>query len=370
MKITLEDIAAHFVLPSPIGRIIPYGSGHINDTFCIYDTTQTIPLYILQRINHQVFTNIPLLKTTTARITEHIRSKLRQKTNTDLHRAVLTPLATKTGEFFFLDADGNYWGMYLFIQGSVLYDTVRSDRQAYQAGTMFGRFIRLLADFPTSELHESIPNFHNMIVRLEQFYEAQEQDRAKRTKIVQSEIDFVTARVDSMTSLQNNLANGLLPQRITHNDTKLNNILFDAAGNALCVIDLDTVMPGLVHYDFGDSIRSIASSSAEDETDPSRICLNLAFYTAYTRGFLEELHTILTPFEQTTLAFGAQYMTFIMGLRFLTDYLNGDVYYKIHYAQHNITRARSQFALLRDMERHAVEMQAIIDNWQNYETNL
>lgn len=363
MDLRLDKIAAQFDLASSIGTISPYGSGHINDTYCVYATDDATPLYILQRLNHHVFSNIPALKTNIVRITSHIRNKLSQNPDADIQREVLTPLPTKAKDYFYRDAAGNYWGMYVFIQSSVLYDTVQSESQAYQAGKAFGRFIQLLSDFPAGELHESIPNFHNMLWRLEQFLHAKKADKAGRLGEVEPEITFVETRAERMLSLPRYAADGILPQRITHNDTKLNNILFDTQGRALCVIDLDTVMPGLIHYDFGDSIRSITSGGVEDETDLSSISFNVSLYTAYTQGFLGELHSILTPLELETLAFGAQYMTFIMGLRFLTDYLNGDTYYKTHYAAQNLARARSQFALLGKMECVAPEMQQVVEKY-------
>ena len=250
----------------------------------------------------------------------------------------------------------------MFVKDSISYDAVESAALFQKSGEAFGRFQHLLADFPAETLYETIPNFHNTLWRYEnEFLPAVEVDKSGRAAAVQAEIQFVKDRKADTHRLSDLAAAGQLPLRVTHNDTKLNNVLFDAtAGEAICVIDLDTVMPGLAHYDFGDSIRFGANTAAEDEADLSKVSLDLEYFGAYAKGFLSQAGESLTQTEIDQLAFSAQLMTFECGMRFLTDYLNGDTYFKTAYPEHNLVRARNQFALVADMERKMDQMEALI----------
>ena len=280
----------------------------------------------------------------------------------DPDRETLHFIKTKDGAQYYTAPDGDYFRAYVFVKDSISYDAVESAALFQKSGEAFGRFQHLLADFPAETLYETIPNFHNTLWRYEnEFLPAVEADKAGRAAAVQAEIQFVKDRKADTHRLSDLAAAGQLPLRVTHNDTKLNNVLFDAtAGEAICVIDLDTVMPGLAHYDFGDSIRFGANTAAEDEADLSKVSLDLEYFGAYAKGFLSQAGESLTQTEIDQLAFSAKLMTFECGMRFLTDYLNGDTYFKTAYPEHNLVRARNQFALVADMERKMNQMEALI----------
>lgn len=338
-----------------------HGSGHINDTFlvvCGKDDARR--RYILQRMNHQVFKDPVSLMKNVEGVTTFLRKKIVENGgNPD--RETLTLAPTKAGEIYFVDSLGNYWRMYLFIEDAVCYDQVERPDDFYQSGKAFGHFQRMLSQYPAEKLAETIPDFHNTPSRMETFKKAVEEDVCHRAGQVQKEIDLVLAREKELGIAMKMLKEGRLPLRVTHNDTKLNNIMFDArTGEALCIIDLDTIMPGLSIFDFGDSIRFGANTGAEDEKDLSRISLSLELFETYTKGFLEGCQGSLTPEEVGMLAMGAKLMTMECGIRFLTDYLQGDVYFHTAYPEHNLDRCRTQFCLAMDMERKWDEMEAIV----------
>lgn len=353
----LTGLVKHFNIEGTIQSITPFGSGHIHDTYRVENADPAFPDYLLQKINHQVFRRVPQLMANIETVTRHIRQKL--ETNT--HWQVLKLVPLKTGKMY-LEEEGKFWRMFLFIKDTRSYDQVRTTAQAYQGGKAFGKFQFLLADLPANALYETIPDFHNVHFRLDQFRQALEDDTAGRVKEVSEEIAFIQQRANEMAWLLTMGQAGRIPVRITHNDTKFNNVLLNAQDKAVCVIDLDTVMPGFAAYDFGDSIRTLANTAAEDEKDLSKIDLNLHLFEAYAKGFLEETHFFLIKEEIHSLAFGCKLLTYLMGLRFLTDYINGDKYYKIHFPGHNLQRARAQCRLLYQMETHYVEMQRIIHN--------
>ena len=333
-----------------------FGAGHINDTFRVRGGEET---YLLQRINHQVYPDIAKMMDNIRRVTEHLQEKL-----IDRHDPTLTTLhiiRTREGRLFYQDGAGQYWRMLTFIDHSVAYEVATSPTLAYEAGRAFGQFQSLLRDLPGPPLHEVIPNFHHMGHRLRQFEEALAANVAYRARLVPAEIAFVQERAKEMRVLDQLVADGLLPLRVTHNDTKLNNVLLDPVTHrARCIVDLDTVMPGSVLYDFGDAIRTTANTAAEDEPDPQKIQLSLPYYEAYTQGYLSEAQSFLTGTEIDYLPFSARYMTFIMGLRMLTDYLAGDVYYKIHHPDHNLQRAKAQFQLVKRMEEQQDAMSQLV----------
>ena len=332
-----------------------YGNGHINDTFLVITPSGR---YILQRINDTVFPRPDEIMENIAGVTEHIRAKA-----DDPARATLTVVKTNGGAPYFKDSIGSYWRMYDFVEGAVARDRAEGKEDFEACGEAFGRFQGLLSDFDATRLHEAIVNFHNTPVRYENLMKAVAADKAGRAEAVRSEIEFAMARRDFAATLAEAYENGELPLRVTHNDTKLNNILFDAeSGAPVCVIDLDTVMGGFSVNDFGDSIRFGANTAAEDETDLSRVSLDLELFEAYARGFLRGCDGRLTDKELELLPIGAMMMTFECGMRFLTDHLDGDLYFRIHHEGHNLERARNQFALVADMEKKLDDMRAIIKN--------
>jgi hypothetical protein len=360
------------ILGVPV-KASPLGSGHINDSFRITTVPEqagsAAPEYVLQRINREVFSNIPGLMDNIIRVTDHMRdqlSRIRHDPGTPSSGAasfasrmqVLQLVPGKDGSFLHRDPDGNFWRMYGYISGSHSYDRVPGPELAGEGGRAFGTFLQLTTGLDHGSLCITIPRFHDITWRLEQFDDALEQDIADRRSLIRDETGFVKERADEMHTIHRLLAGGRLPVRVTHNDTKFNNILFDGQNRAICIVDLDTVMPGTVLYDFGDAIRTGASTTDEDEPDLNRVGLNMRLFEAYAKGFLETAGPSLTTIELENLAFSAKFMTYLIGLRFLTDYLNGDIYYKIRNPGHNLQRARVQFILLKSMESHFAEMKA------------
>lgn len=337
----------------------PYGSGHIHDTFKV-ETAGNSPDYILQKLNNYIFKDISALQENIGRVTRHLRIKLEEQGVEEIDRRCLTLIPTHNGESFIQDDDGLYWRLYIFIRNHKSYDVVETSGQAYQGGRAIGRFQALLADLPGKPLNETIPDFHNISSRLNSFHYAIRRDPKGRIKNLEKEINFVTAREEIMHSIIRLGQDGEIPLRTTHNDTKFNNVLLDANDEALCVIDLDTVMPGYIHYDFGDAIRTAANSAAEDETDLSKVFLRTDLFEAYARGYLEEMKETLNPTEKEYLAFAPRLITFTIGLRFLTDYIDGDNYFKIHHKEHNLERARAQFKLVESNEEQYENLKGLI----------
>ncbi len=336
-----------------------FGSGHINDTYLV-KCAGNRPWYVLQRINREVFKDPEALMGNMRKVTEFLRAKILARGG-DPDRETLTLLPARDGRKFHTDSRGDCWRLTLYITGSASYDRAEKPEDLYRSGRGFGMFQRLLADFPAAELHETIPDFHHTPARLAALNRAAEADTAGHAGQVKKELDFVYAREAETRIAADMLREGKLPLRVTHNDTKLNNILFDrTTGEALCVIDLDTVMPGLAIFDFGDSIRFGAGTGAEDEPDPGRISLSLTLFEAYAKGFLEGCGGSLTETETAMLPMGAILMTLECGIRFLTDYLEGSTYFRTAYPEHNLVRARAQFALAADMERKRDEMAEIV----------
>ena len=334
----------------------PFGNGHINSTFLVVSDRK----YILQRMNSIAFPYPEKVMENIIGVTEHIRNKVRA-IGGDVARATLTYLPTIKGGYVFRDSSNQAWRLCEFTENTVAYETVESAKDFYNCAEAFGIFQQQLADYPVHKLHESIVNFHNTPWRYENLMKAVEKDPCGRLAEVTDEVTFAKAREAFCKTLELAREAGTLPLRVTHNDTKLNNILFDAStGAPVCVIDLDTVMPGYSVNDFGDSIRFGANTAAEDETDLSKVTLDLDLFEAYAKGFLKGCNGSLTEAEVKLLPIGAMMMTLECGMRFLTDYLEGDVYFKIHRPGHNLDRARNQFALVADMERKLDQMNQII----------
>lgn len=357
-----EEVAAAFVCPGVYRGGVPYGSGHINDTFrTVYEVGGRDVRYIHQRINDHVFKNVPALMENIGRVTRHQRSKYEGAGERDLDRRVLSLIPTTGGSDFFQDSDGGYWRTYRYIEQSRSVDAVEHTGQAFEAARAFGEFQSQLADLPV-RLHETIPGFHHTRFRFESLAAAVSADPLNRAAGARAEIEFAMAREELVDVVTGLMACGDLPVRVTHNDTKLNNVLFDrSTGRGLCVIDLDTVMPGSVLYDFGDMVRSITSPVAEDEPDVSLVKMNINCFEALVQGYLETASGFLTQREKELLPFSGKLICFEIGLRFLADYLVGDTYFKTQREGQNLDRCRRQFALLRSVEEQMDAMQTIVD---------
>lgn len=360
MPVALKDIAKQFNLNGTVTDIKSFGNGHINDTFKIFIKEPECPDYILQRKNHHVFKDIPGMMENIVRVTEHIRNKLDTENAVDIQKKVITHIQCENGDYFYKDREGNFWTVFLFIPGSRSVEKIENSEHAYLAGKGFGKFQEQLADLPGKPLNETIVDFHDIEFRYRNFRKALKINYQNRVAETRAEIEFALQHETEMHTLINAQRAGEIPSRITHNDTKINNILFDENGQILCVIDLDTVMPGLVHFDFGDAIRTAACTTEEDETDLDKITINLEIFESFAKGFLEETKSFLNEKEISLLTHSAKFMTFIMGLRFLTDYIEGDVYYKIKHPSHNIERARAQFKLVSEITKKEDEMYRII----------
>ena len=358
----IKNITSAFVLEDNLTECIPYGSGHINDTYRLtYDTGKH---YILQKMNRSIFTKPVELMENVSGVTAWLKKKI-QENGGDVERETLNLVMTKDGLPYYVDEDGEYWRVYLFIEGATCYDAVKDDNDFYQSAVAFGHFQRLLADYPAETLHETIKDFHNTPDRLEKFKKAVAEDICGRAASVQKEIDFILEREELTHALYDLQLDGRLPLRVTHNDTKLNNIMIDdETGKAICVIDLDTVMPGLTANDFGDSIRFGASTALEDEQDLSKVSCDLHLFDVYARGFIEGCGGALTDLEIDMLPMGAILMTFENGIRFLTDHLEGDHYFHIHREGHNLDRCRTQLTLVKDMQEKLPQMNAIIQKYK------
>ena len=354
-SLVAPDILSAFGL-SPACPVLPLKGGHINDTFLVEDQGK----FTLQRINRFVFARPQDIMENITGVTEFLRKKiLARGGNPD--RETLNIRRTVDGAVLYTDREGEPWRCMTYVDGASSRETVESAAMLREAGRAFGEFQKLLSDYPAETLHETIPHFHDTPERMKQLRAAIEKDAAGRAASAQAEIDFALARESSCGIVMELQNQGALPLRVTHNDTKLNNVLLDPrTGEGVCVIDLDTVMPGQAIFDFGDSIRYGASTAAEDEKDLSRVALDLDLFEAYTRGFLEGCNNVLTPAEKGLLPTGAWMMTLECGVRFLADYLNGDVYFKTAYPDHNLVRARTQFKLVREMEEKQDQMQAIV----------
>lgn len=350
------------------GRVLscePYGSGHINSTFLLVCQEEGQEhSYILQKMNHEVFKDIDGLMQNVKGVTAFLRRRIVEEKG-DPDRETLNLVPTKDGKDYYIDSQGGFWRAYLFIGGATCYNLVEKPEDFYQSGKAFGRFQCLLADYPADQLTETIPNFHNTPVRFETFEKAVEEDVMGRAGSVRREIQFVRERREEMGLALRLKAEGKLPVRVSHNDTKLNNIMIDdATGQALCIIDLDTIMPGFSIFDYGDSIRFGANTGEEDERDLSKVALSLPLFEVYTKGFLEGCEGRLTGTEMDMLPYGAKMMTLECGMRFLTDYLQGDVYFHTSREGHNLDRCRTQFALVADMESKWADMKGIVKKYQ------
>jgi aminoglycoside phosphotransferase (APT) family kinase protein len=353
----LRAIARRFQIYGEFLKAEPYGSGHINDTYCVvFDQAGTPLRYILQRINHRVFRNPVALMENIQRVTSHVATK--SAGEPEFSRRVLTLVPAVDGLSYFRDTEENYWRVYLFLEKARTYDAVESPQQAFEAARAIGRFQKLLTDLPAPQLHHTIPDFHHTPKRFTALEQAIGGDVNNRARLARREIEFALRR-QPMTRV---LLEANLPERVTHNDSKLNNVMLDdTTGEGICVIDLDTVMPGLVLHDFGDMVRTSTSPAPEDERDLSKVKMQFPMFEAMTKGYLESARAFLTKAEKQHLAFSGTLITFEIGLRFLTDFLDGDCYFKVHRENHNLDRCRTQFALVESIEQQEEKMNKLAE---------
>ena len=329
-------------------------SGHINDTYLI--ETADHSNFVLQRINHGVFKDVPGLINNKVSVSNHLQKKHSHLSDSERCRKVLSFIPTKKGEPFYYGKSGSYWNLMVYITDSITHETVKNEEIAYEGGKLLGDFLNLTSDFDASKLTEVIPKFHDIPFRFSQFDEALNQASEDRIEKAKKIIEKVQNLKEEMHIIQNLKESGDIKIRVTHNDTKISNALFDKDNKGLCIIDTDTVMPGIVHYDFGDAIRTICNTAAEDEKNLDLVNFNISYYKAYVKGFLEEMKSSLSPIEIKYLPLAAKTMIFIIGLRFITDFLNGDIYFKTAYDEHNLVRAKNQFKLIESLSEQIEEM--------------
>jgi hypothetical protein len=360
MNWDLKEIYDQFAADGTFLKGETFGSGHIHDTFRIETKEDDKDNYILQRLNNRIFKDIPALQKNIERVTVHLRNKLSAIPGSDIKRECLNLIPARNGKSWITDNDGNYWRIYIFITNHRSYNIVDSPDKAFEGGKAIGRFQAMLADMPGEPLHETIPKFHDIENRLFLFENRIKEDPAGRVASIPWEIEQYRKRGEKMKIILKLGREGKIPLRITHNDTKFNNILLDENDRALCVIDLDTVMPGYVHYDFGDAIRTVTNTAEEDEKDLSKVMMDINLFRAYARGYLSEAGNTLNPVEKDYLAFAPKLITYTIGIRFLTDFIDGDNYFKIHHEFHNLQRARAQLKLVMSMEEQYEDMKKII----------
>lgn len=355
----LKEIVSQFDIKGTVSEVKPLGDGLINDTFKVVTAEADQPNYVLQHINNSIFENVEMLMDNIIAVTTHIRRKLEAAGTDDIDRKVLTFVPLKSsGKYYYVHTDGSYWRIMLFIPDAVTKSGVTPE-SSYEVGETFGNFQAMLADIPV-QLGETIPNFHNMEFRLQQLRDAVKEDRAGRVAEVKDLLDEIEKRADEMCKGERLHREGKLPKRICHCDTKVDNMMFDADGNVLCVIDLDTVMPNFVFSDFGDFLRSAANTGKEDDKDLDAVNFNMEIFKSFAKGYLKSARSFLTPVEIENLPYAAKLFPYMQAVRFLADYLNGDTYYKTAYPGHNLVRTRAQFKLLTSAEAHEAEMQAFI----------
>jgi hypothetical protein len=364
---SLKDTAGYFAILGDFQGALPYGNGHINDTFAaVFDQGGTEVRYIFQRINAHIFKEPIRLMENVAHVTNHIRTKLEASGLSDTTRHVMTLVKTLEGADYHVDDEGRVWRCYIFVEGAKSYDIIESPSQAFQAAKAFGTFQRYLMDYSGPRLFETIPLFHHTRSRFETLKRAITGDRCNRAAGVKPEIALAFAHETLADSLLLLKEQGKIPERITHNDTKLNNVLLDdLTGEGMCVLDLDTVMPGLSLYDFGDMVRTATNPAAEDELDVSKVQVQIPMFKALARGYLEGTAGTLLSAERASLVLAGKLLTFECGVRFLTDYLEGDRYFNIRRETHNLDRCRTQFALLRSLEESAERLTAIVNTLEH-----
>lgn len=358
----VRQVSALFDMRADFVDAQPYGSGHINDTYCAwYDQAGMRIRYIHQRINHQIFKDPAALMENIQRVTAHSLERLLDQNHPEAHRRTLTVIPGVDGKPYVVDREGNFWRTYPFIERARGYDEIRTNLQAEHAAKAFGEFQKLAANLGGERLHETIPNFHHTPKRLLALQDAIAADIAGRARSCQPEIEFALARANDCRRVTDLIAAGVIPERVTHNDTKLNNVLLDdVTSEGICVIDLDTTMPGSVLYDFGDMVRTATPTTREDEVDLSLVGIRLDRFDALVRGYVESASSFLNRAEIDLLAFSGKLLTLECGIRFLTDHLQGDIYFKTKRPGHNIDRCRAQFAMVKAIEENLERMEEMV----------
>jgi hypothetical protein len=357
----IRSVARKFQIFADFQSAEPYGSGHINDTYAATYLQGGMPIrYLHQRINTNIFKNVVALMENIQRVTDHLRGKLAGQQ--DVTRRTLTLVPANDGKSHYIDPQGDCWRTYMFIENARSYDAVESPKQAFEAAKAFGQFQGLLADLPAPRLLDTIPDFHNTPKRFAALEKAIEADVANRAGLAKAEIEFALNRKPITSRLLDLAAQGILPERTTHNDTKFNNVMLDdTTQEGICVIDLDTVMPGLALYDFGDMVRTTTSPALEDEKDLSKVCMQFPMFEALVRGYLASAGDVLNCAEKEHLAFSGKLISFEIGIRFLADFLAGDVYFKVHREGHNLDRCRTQFKLVESIEAQEEAMNRLVE---------
>ncbi|MCW3806385.1 phosphotransferase enzyme family protein [Plebeiibacterium marinum] len=358
METNIYKIADCFQLEGRVANISPLGEGFINDTFIIETEAEDMPNYLMQRKNKNIFTDVPAMMDNIERVTLHLKEKIKAQGG-DIVREALTVVKTKNGSLYHVDDEGEYWAVCLFIAGSITYEAADTPELAYAGGKGIGKFQCMTSDFK-GKLADILPGFHNIRYRFKQWDDVLSKDPVGRSKELASEISWIEDRRDEMLKFWEKVENGIIPTRVTHNDTKINNILFDDKGDVLCVIDLDTVLSSTVLNDFGDAIRSYTNTGLEDDKDLDKVSMDLDIFTAYTKGYISETKTFLTQSEIDNLAFSAKYITYEQVLRFLMDYIDGDNYYKTKYPDHNLVRTHAQYKLLQSIENQYEDMKEVV----------
>jgi Ser/Thr protein kinase RdoA (MazF antagonist) len=360
----LQEISRQFQIYGDILYAEPCKIGHINETYmATYNQGGTLVRYIHQKVNQSVFREPLAVMDNVLRVTAHLRRRLEEENARDVTRKALTIVPARNGKAFYQNGAGDFWRTFVFVERAQTFESVQSPRQAFEAGRAFGRFQHLLVDLPGQRLFETIPHFHHTRRRFDALLKAVETDPYNRATVAAPEIDFALKHEPIVDTLILALDRGELPERVAHNDTKFNNVMLDwETGEALCVLDLDTVMPGLVLYDFGDMVRTTTSPTLEDEKDLSKVQVQISMFEALTRGYLEATAQFLTPAERTQLVLAGKLITLTIGLRFLTDFLSGDKYFRIHRPEHNLDRARTQFKLVTSISEHEDTLLEIVES--------
>lgn len=359
----LQEISKQFQIYGEIQHAETFKIGHINETYsATYDQGGTRVRYIHQKINSHVFQNPPAVMKNLMRVTTHLRRKLEVQDASDITRRSLILIPTRSGQSYYRNGNNEFWRTFVFIEGVQTFESVQSPEQAFQAGRAFGEFQSLLVDLPGGRLIETIPNFHNTRKRFTALQQAIQKDHYNRAKESKAEIDFALAHENIVDVILDATARGRIPERVTHNDTKFNNVMLDTkTGEAMCVVDLDTVMPGCALYDFGDMVRTTTSPTLEDEKDLSKVGMLMPVFKKLAEGYFSTAGSFLTQAEKNLMAFSGKLITFEIGIRFLTDFLSGDTYFRIHRPGHNLDRCRTQFKLVESIEQQEKAMQKFVD---------
>lgn len=359
---TVNEIAAQFATEGEIGDVQVHAGGHINDSYRLPNNTKGHPDYLLQRVNHFVFKDVPLLMQNMVLVCDHVKDKTRLAYPGEVDRRSLTIIPAKDGKSYYKDPDGNFWRVLRFIEDHLVFESTTDTAVAYEGARTFGAFTTMLNDLDVGKIGTVIPDFHNMKWRLTQLKESIQKDAAGRLKEVKKEIEYVESRSEMMLTIHKLGESGAIPLRVTHNDTKISNVLFDPDKKGLCVIDLDTIQPGYVTSDFGDGIRTLTNTGEEDDADLDRVTMDVGLFEAFASGFLDSTREILSDKEKDALVYAALLFPYMQSVRFLIDYLDGDIYYKIKDKDHNLVRTRAQLKLTQDGESKMEDLKRIIAN--------